>query len=135
MDRTDEVGDDRTDAPGAPAGDCTTTRSFVDHDIADGADLVKRTYYRLRDDGAAYEPTERFFDRLETAFVRAYLDSAAEPTLPEHVRAAVDDARALTESGFEGRADADLRTDVLPAFYRHVAGFHCRYRVAAAGTD
>ena len=47
---------------------------------------------------------------------------------PGHVAAAVDDARELTSEEFEGRPDADLRTDVPPAFYRRVAGFHCSYR-------
>jgi hypothetical protein len=29
---------------------------------------------------------------------------------------------------FADRPDADLRTDVIPAFYHHAAGFHCARR-------
>jgi len=42
--------------------------------------------------------------------------------------AAVEDARALTREEFVDQPDADLRTDVIPAFYRRVADFHCVYR-------
>lgn len=115
--------------PNDPRGDCTTTGSFSDHGIADGTDLVTSTYYRLREaDDRASSDDEAFFARLETAFVWAYLGSVDEPTVPSHVEAAVDDARVLTREEFADRPDADLRTDILPAFYRRVAGFHCRYR-------
>ncbi|MFB6297421.1 MAG: hypothetical protein ABEH56_02755 [Salinirussus sp.] len=110
-------------------GDCTTTRSFADHGIDDGSDLIQRTYYRLAGpETPGFEPTEAFFGRLESAFLWAYMGSAAENDVPPHVRAAIDDARVLTAEEFDGRPDADLRTDVLPAFYRRVAGFHCAYR-------
>jgi len=112
------------------AGDCTTTTSFSDHGVDDGSDLVTATYYRLLDAGyREFEPTAAFFEAVETAFVRTYLDRTGEAAgLPDHVAAAIDDARELTREEFEGRPDADLRTDVLPAFYRRVAGFHCSYR-------
>lgn len=29
---------------------------------------------------------------------------------------------------FADRPEADLRTDMLPTFYQHLAGFHCAYR-------
>jgi len=109
--------------------DCTTTESFSDHGIGDGADLVTRTYYRLQaGERRAFSPNEDFFDRLESAFVRAYLGSAEEGDVPAHVEMAIEDARALTHEEFEDRPAADLRTEVVPAFYRRVAGFHCVYR-------
>ena len=111
------------------ATDCTTTRSFDDHGIVDGVDLVTRTYYRLADGSRpAFEPTASFFDRLESAFLWAYLGSVDEPGVPEHVELAVEDARSLTEAEFRDHPDADVRTEVIPAFYRRVAGFHCAYR-------
>lgn len=41
---------------------------------------------------------------------------------------AVDDARELTSEEFRDRPDADLHTEVIPAFYRWFAGFHGTYR-------
>lgn len=109
--------------------DCTTTESFSDHGIEDGTDLVTETYYRLQaGERLEFSPTETFFDRLESAFLWAYLGSVDERGVPPHVEAAIDDARALTREEFEDRADPDLRTEVIPAFYRRVAGFHCLYR-------
>ena len=73
--------------------------------------------------------TESFDDHgVETAFVWAYLGSTEERGVPEHVEAALDDARVLTHEEFADRPDANLRTEVLPAFYRRFAGFHCAYR-------
>jgi hypothetical protein len=108
--------------------DCTTTGSFDDHGIADGADLIARTHYRLAAADGGFEPTPAFFDRLESAFLWAYLGSVDEPGVPDHVAAAVDDAKAATAAAFADRPDADLRTEVIPGFYRRVAGYHCRYR-------
>lgn len=110
--------------------DCTTTTSFSDHGVDDGADLVTATYYRLLDAGyREFEPGVEFFEAIETAFVRTYLDRVDDVgRLPDHVAAAIDDARELTREEFAGRPDADLRTEVLPAFYQQVAGFHCAYR-------
>jgi ABC-type sulfate/molybdate transport systems ATPase subunit len=120
MARTDDWADE---------SECTTTGSFADHDIEDGARLIQRTYYRLKaGDMAAFEPTEDFFDALESAFVWAYLGSVDERGVPDHVQAAIDDATAFTREEFADRPDADLRTDVIPAFYHHAAGFHCKYR-------
>lgn len=115
---------------GDPGGEeCTTTRSFEDHGIADGVDLVTRTYYRLADGSVpAFEPTASFFDRLESAFLWAYLGSVEEAGVPTHVELAVEDARSLTEAEFRDRPGADVRTEVIPSFYRRVAGFHCAYR-------
>jgi hypothetical protein len=109
--------------------DCTTTGSFSDHGIGYGAGLITRTYYRLRGDGASDPSSDEFFDRLESAFRGAYLDAVEESDVSAHVELAIDDARALTEAEFADRPDADLRTAVVPAFYRRVAGFHCRYHL------
>ena len=109
--------------------ECTTTGSFADHDIEDGSRLIQRTYYRLT--AGAYdefEPTAAFFDALEAAFVWAYLGSVDERQVPDHVGAAIDDATAFTREEFADRPDADLRTNIVPAFYHHAAGFHCAYR-------
>lgn len=108
--------------------ECTTTESFADHDIEDGSTLIQRSYYRLSDaNRGEFEPTASFFDALESAFIWAYLGTVRENSVPEHVEAAIDDARALTAEEFTDR-EADLRTEVLPAFYRHLAEFHCAYR-------
>jgi len=110
-------------------GECTTTRSFADHDIQDGSTLIQRSYYRLAEaDRTEFEPTESCFDALESAFIWAYLGTVRESEVPDHVEAAIDDARAHTAAEFGDRPDADLRTDVLPAFYRYLADFHCAYR-------
>jgi hypothetical protein len=118
----DDGSDDATD-------DCTTTASFDDHGIDDGSTLIRRTHYRLVADGDdAFEPTERFLDRLADAFTRAYLTATDAYELPPHVAAAVDDARVWIGAEFADEPDADLRGEVIPAFYRHAAGFHCAYR-------
>jgi hypothetical protein len=120
-----------TDRPagGADAADCTTTSSFADHGIADGSDLIQRTYYRLAGEEAPqFEPTESFFHRLEVAFIWAYLGSVKDNGLPTTVEAAIDDARVLTAAEFRDEPAVDLRTDVIPAFYQRVAAFHCAYR-------
>jgi len=111
------------------AEECTTTTSFDDHGVGDATDLVTRTYYRLQgEDRTDFEPSDDFFDALESAFLWAYLGSVDERGVPEHVQLAVDDALALTREEFADHPEADLRTTVLPAFYERVAGFHCRYR-------
>lgn len=51
-----------------------------------------------------------------------------ERGVPPHVERAIEDARTLTEAEFADRPDADVRTGVIPAFYRRVAEFHCIYR-------
>lgn len=120
--------EDRLPRPTPAEADCTTTYSFDDHGIDDGAALLQDTYYRLAGEGVAFEPTDRFFEQLADAFRWAYLSEAAKTDVPEHVTLAIDDAREQTGETFAGRPDADLRTDVVPAFYRAVAGFHCAYR-------
>jgi hypothetical protein len=107
---------------------CTTTSSFADHDISDGSTLIRRTYHRLRSAHTEYQPTSSFFDALESAFIWAYLGTTKERGVPDHVTAAIDDARAHTKAELEDRPDADLRTVVVPTFYRHLADFHCVYR-------
>lgn len=123
MPDSDEPNDERGQT------DCTTTGSFRDHGIGDGVGLVTGTYYRLQGpDGREFAPTDAFFDRLESAFIWAYLGSVDERGVPSHVEMAIDDARALTREQFDGAQDPDIRTEVIPAFYRRVAEFHCRYR-------
>ena len=119
----------RDDGTGDGTDDCTTTGSFDDHGIDDGSELIRRTYYRLVADGwDTFEPTARFLDRLADAFTRAYLTATDAYELPPHVAAAVDDARVWVGVEFADDPDADLRGEVIPAFYRHAAGFHCAYR-------
>jgi hypothetical protein len=109
--------------------DCTTTGSFSDHGIEDGSRLITETYYRIREAGYdEFEPTQSFFDALESAFMWAYLGSVDEPGIAPPVEAAIDDARAHTWERFADEPDADLRTQVVPEFYSSIAGFHCRYR-------
>jgi len=109
--------------------ECTTTESFGDHGIDDGVELVHSTYYRLMSGGReTFEPTTAFYDSLESAFIWAYLGSVDEAGVPDHVEAAIDDARAFTANEFAERPDADLRTAVVPTFYQQVAEFHCAYR-------
>jgi hypothetical protein len=111
------------------ADDCTTTKSFDDHDIEDGMALIQQTYYRLAAaDGVEYEPTESFFAALESAFIWAYLGTVEENGIPDHVEAAIQDARVSTAKEFADQWDADLRTEVVPTFYSYAAGFHCAYR-------
>jgi len=115
--------------PSDAADDCATSNSFDDHGIPRGSRLISRTYNRLGADGEpAFEPTEAFFDRLESAFTWAYLGSVEERGVPEHVEVAIDDARARTAEEFRDRTDADLRLDVIPSFYQQVAAYHCAYR-------
>lgn len=117
-------------APAAAGTDsCRTTDSFDDHAIPDGSVLLTRTHYRLVDAGVgSFEPTERFYESLETAFIWAYLGATDGADVPAHVRAALDDALAATRDDFADRSAADLRTDVLPHFYRTIAAYHCAYR-------
>jgi len=96
--------------------------------LAGDADLETRTYYRLlAAERRQFEPTDRFFEALESAFLWAYLGSVDEPGVPPAVELAVEDALALTRAEFED-GDADLRTAVIPAFYERVVGFYCAYR-------
>jgi hypothetical protein len=111
------------------ADECTTTRSFADHAIEDGSRLIERTYYRLAEaDKAEFAPTASYFDALESAFIWTYLGTVAENDVPDHVEAAIEDARIFTAEEFADRPEADLRTEVLPTFYTYAAEFHCAYR-------
>ncbi|MFT4884075.1 MAG: hypothetical protein ACI8U4_001588 [Natronomonas sp.] len=118
----------KDDSEHDPSANCTTTTSFEDHGLADGSTLIRETHYRLVESGTTYEPTEAFFDRLESAFIWAYLGTTDEAGVPPHVGAAIADARSRTHEAFRETDDANLRTDVIPAFYQRVAGFHCIYR-------
>jgi hypothetical protein len=113
--------------PRGAGGACTTTESFADHGIEDGGALLRDTYYRLAaEEVPDFAPTPSYFDRIESAFLWAYLAATEERGVPADVAAAVDDARAAI--GTEVDVGADLRTEVVPAFYRLVAGYHCAYR-------
>lgn len=117
--------------PNGSAGpeDCATTNSFADHDIDDGAVLIRDTYRRLSEaDEATFEPTPSFLETLASAFRWAYLSRVDEPGVPEHVDVAIEDARALTLEECRDDPGADLRTEAVPRFYQRVAGFHCAYR-------
>jgi len=113
-----------------PSGeaDCSSSDSFDDHGIDRGEQLVSRTYNRLAVGQVAFEPTEAFFDRLEEAFIWAYLGTVEEGGIEEHVDVAIADAKAVTFEEFRDQSEADLRESVIPTFYQHVAGFHCAYR-------
>ena len=114
---------------GRSPDDCSTSGSFSDHGIDDGSELVSDTHFRLLDAGVEeFEPSDAFFDALESAFVWAYLGSVDEAGVPPHVEYATSDARAAVEAEFADQADADVRTDVVQSFYRNVAGFHCAHR-------
>ena len=120
---------DARNARGDDRESCTTTGSFTDHGIDDGTELLRRTYYRLAgEQSAGFDPNETFFEDLKDAFVWAYLESTNGTDVPDHVLAATDDALAAVREQFSGDHGADLRTDVIPAFYRSLAGFHCAYR-------
>jgi hypothetical protein len=111
-----------------PAAECSSSDSFTDHGIERGSQLVSGTHTRLADAGIEFEPTADFFDRLEEAFIWAYLGNVHERGVPDHVETAIIDAKATTRERFSDAPDADLRVDVVPAFYQSVAGFHCAYR-------
>lgn len=110
------------------AANCTTTASFDDHEIEDGMALITGTYARLQGFDIAYEPAEWFYEALEIAFTAAYLEMTDESTLPSHVAAAIEDARYFIATEFDEQPEASLRNEVIPTFYRQVAGFHCIYR-------
>jgi hypothetical protein len=123
------MGDPKERPAGGSREDCTTTGSFDDHGIDDGHELVTETHRRLREARVAgFRPTDAFFDRLESAFTWAYLGTVDDAGVPDGVALAIEDARHAIEAEFGDREDADLRTDVVPAFYRSVAGYHCAYR-------
>jgi hypothetical protein len=109
--------------------DCSTTKSFDDHGLGDGSRLIRRTCYRLLDGGTtAFEPSDRFDDRLESAFIRTDIGATDDWELPPLVEAPVDGGLARTKDAFGDRPNGDLRTEVVPAIYQRVAGYHCAYR-------
>lgn len=83
----------------------------------------------------SFEPTERFLDRLADAFARASLTATDASELPPHVEAAVDDARVWVEAEFAADPDADLRGEVIPAFYRQPPGSTARTGTERGGTS
>lgn len=117
-----------TDHTGGNAEECTTTDSFGDHDV-DGQQLIEGTYRRLAAaEQRTFEDSDRFYEQLESAFLWAYLAAVDEAGVPDHVAYAVDDALAWTRERLAGADDPDVRTEVVPTFYREAARFHCAYR-------
>lgn len=107
---------------------CDTTTAFDGYGIPDGVDLVHRTRYRLLATGdAEFEPTVEFLARIDRAFRSAYIQAAEVPLVPEPLDAALADATALTAEAYAEEPDADLRGEVLPAFYATLVGLFCTY--------
>jgi hypothetical protein len=111
---------------------CSThDRAFLDYGVPTGGDLAQDAYYRLRKRGfTEASPTPAFLDGLAKAFEGAYVAEASVPIVPEPVAAAIDDARTTFAHRLldDPDADRDLRTDVLPTFYRLVARYYCENR-------
>lgn len=114
---------------------CTTrTAAFTDHGIRDGADLVFRTYYALVTSGhATPEVSDEFVEHVAAAFRRAFIREAAVPLVPEPVEAAIEAATDPVVHRLLDDRDADLRTEILPTYYRAVANAYCAH--LAAGGD
>jgi hypothetical protein len=106
---------------------CTTSdTAFLDYGLPNGGVLVPATYHVLagRDEGT-FEPTPEYVHRIADAFRTAFVRQAALPVVPEPVDAAIEDA--VTATIHEFTREADLRTEVLPTFYRRVAAYTCTY--------
>lgn len=115
---------------------CDTTSAFDTYGIPDGVDLVHRTRYRLLATGdASFEPTRAFLDRVDRAFRAAYIHSAEVPLVPEPLDAALEDVAALTAEEYADEPDADLRGEVLPAYYGTLVGLFCRYLETAPDAE
>lgn len=100
--------------------------AFAAYGVADGSAIVHRTYYRLRSpDDDAVHPSSEFMASLAQAFRRAFLVETELHTVPEAVDAAVDQAVTVTLHDLLDRGSADLRTQVLPTFYRTVSRTYC----------
>ena len=106
---------------------CTTTTAFGAYGVPDGSDLIQRTYHELTDGTTETDASRIRFGELDTAFRRAFTGLTTLGELPPVVEAALADGLYFTREQYEG-TDADLRTVVVPAFYREVAGFLCAYR-------
>jgi hypothetical protein len=105
---------------------CTTTTAFGVYGIEDGQDLIQRTYREVTREGGEPDLSEGF-DELGDAFRAAFVDLTGEEPIPRDVAAAVEDGRYFTREEYAGTG-ADLRTVVVPEFYREVADFLCAYR-------
>lgn len=108
---------------------CSThTAAFTDHGITDGTDLVSRTYYTLSTNGhRTPEATSEFADQVAMAFRQAFIRSAAVPLVPEPIDVAIDEATNVIIHHVLDDSDADLRTEILPAFYQTVASTYCSH--------
>ncbi|MEF8843045.1 MAG: hypothetical protein V5A62_15715 [Haloarculaceae archaeon] len=104
----------------------TSDTAFLDYGLPNGQVLVPATYYALaaRDEGT-FGPTPEYVHRIADTFRTAFVRRAALPVVPEPVDAAVEDA--VTPTLHEFTHEADLRTEVLPTFYRRVASYTCTY--------
>lgn len=114
---------------------CSThTTAFDDHGITDGTELIARTHYTLAETEALTpEPTGAFVEQVATAFRRAFIHEAKVPLVPEPVTHAIEYATDRLAHRLLDDPDADLRTEILPAFYQNVAGAYCAH--LAAGGD
>lgn len=112
------------------------SRAFVEYGIHDGADIVHRTYYRLvRNGDRRPAASSEFVDRLASAFRTAFVRGADTPLVPESIEAAIEEASGTIAHRLLDDPDADLRTDVVPAFYRAVARAYCAHPPADPETD
>lgn len=126
---------------------CTTTGAFGDHGVPDGTDLIGRTATHMTTAGITDPTVGGFFEILGDAFRAAFVEAADADRVPAVVDAAVDDAVHATRETFGGNATdaavtaagsgtdastdatgADVRTAIVPAFYREVAGYYCAFR-------
>lgn len=114
---------------------CTTrTTAFIDHGIEDGSELVSRTYYALvASSHDTPEMSSEFADHVARAFRRSFIRRAAIPLVPEPVDAAIEQSSDIVVHRLLDDQDADLRTDILPAFYQAVANTYCAH--LSAGGD
>lgn len=111
----------------------TRAGAFSSHGVADGAGLITRTYYALvASDHDTPRATAEFADEVAAAFRLAFIRKATVPLVPEPVDAAIEQATDRIVHRLLDEPDADLRTDILPAFYRAVADTYCAH-LAAGG--
>lgn len=106
----------------------THAAAFTDHGIPDGTTLIHRTYYHLATNGIREPvPSQDFSDRVANAFRTAFIRSAPVPLVPDPIDTAIDEATEVIIHRTLDDPEADLRTKILPAFYRAVAQNYCLY--------
>ena len=106
----------------------TDVRAFAAHGIEDGSDLISRTARALAAMGHREpEPSDEFTESVARAFRQAYARTATVPIVPDPVDAAIDEATDTLAHRVLDDPDADLRTEVLPSFYRSVTNTYCAH--------